>query len=217
MLKRQFKSILRKNIMTSSFLDVYFITKFYLDEKGWTRSRRTKRPVTKDGDSLPWLTYPAIEFVKERLKSNFEIFEFGSGNSTLFFSERVQLIISVESDRDFFELLQPQLSSKKNVEYLYKNSENSEFSESILPYKEKFDVVIVDGADRVNCGINAVDALKSDGVIIWDNSDRKEYQDGYDYLIKKGFKRIDFVGHGPIGYKEWATSIFYLKENCFGI
>ncbi|HAY39752.1 MAG TPA: FkbM family methyltransferase, partial [Desulfobacteraceae bacterium] len=84
-------------------------------------------------------------------------------------------------------------------------------------YKDIFNIIVIDGRDRVNCAKNSLKALKGDGVIIWDNSEREYYQEGYSYLIQNGFRRLDFEGLGPIGIREWCTSIFYRDNNCFEI
>lgn len=65
--------------------------------------------------------------------------------------------------------------------------------------------------------MNSIKTLKDDGVIIWDNSDRVNYQEGYDFLLANGFKRLDFWGIGPVNSYSWCTSIFYRKENCLKI
>ena len=56
----------------------------------------------------------------------------------------------------------------------------------------KFDIVIVDGRDRVNCLKSAIDSLTDEGVIVLDDSERKAYSAGIDNLISQGFKKIDF-------------------------
>ena len=211
------KLIIRKFDFTSSLLDVFFLRKFYLKPKGWLLSRSYYRPMTVHKKALPWFTYPAIAFVSERINSQHDVFEFGSGNSTIFFSERVKSIVSVESDSSFFQSLQQTLVTRENVKYEFREAEGGCFSGCIGESTKRFDIVIVDGADRINCAKNAVQALKSDGLIVWDNSEREEYKEGYEFLTKEGFKRLDFWGHGPIGYREWCTSIFYRAENCFGI
>ncbi len=106
-----------------------------------------------------------------------------------------------------------------NVDYLYAELSNSRkrYSDTILSYNSQFDVIIIDGRERVNCAKNSLNALTSRGVIIWDNSDRVEYQDGYDFLTKNSFKRIDFSGIGPINNYGWTTSVFYREDNCFEI
>jgi hypothetical protein len=63
----------------------------------------------------------------------------------------------------------------------------------------------------------AVECLKSDGVIIWDNSERKSYKKGVDLLKSKGFKQIEFQGMTPILPNISYTSVFYRDKNCLSI
>jgi hypothetical protein len=65
--------------------------------------------------------------------------------------------------------------------------------------------------------MNSLEALKSDGIIIWDNSDREEYEDGYRFLFRNGFKKIAFVGLTPVVNVKSETGIFYREKNCLFI
>ena len=47
---------------------------------------------------LPWFLYGAIDFLQEFLQREMEVFEFGSGGSTLFFARRCARVESVEED-----------------------------------------------------------------------------------------------------------------------
>jgi hypothetical protein len=87
----------------------------------------------------------------------------------------------------------------------------------ITKYVNMFDIVVIDGRDRVNCAKNCTAALRSGGVLVWDNSDRVEYRDGYDFLQAAAFKRIDFWGMGALATRRWCTSVFYRPENCLNI
>ena len=78
-------------------------------------------------------------------------------------------------------------------------------------------MVIIDGRDRANCAKNCIGSLTDKGVIIFDDSDRKQYQDGYDFLRDHGFKQIEFIGMGPGLTFKFETSIFYRENNIFGI
>jgi hypothetical protein len=188
----------------------------HLHTQGWFASRATSTSVDASGAPLPWYTYGAIAFLEPRLRANMSIFEFGSGNSTLWWSRRVSRVASCEHDSDWYEDVRSRLPS--NVEYrLATLGENGEYAQSVLQGHRTFDIVVIDGRDRVACALNTPRALKGDGVIVWDNSDRSEYQSGYDYLVEQGFKRIDFWGMGPINTYGWCTSIFYRRENCLGI
>jgi hypothetical protein len=54
--------------------------------------------VDASGDPLPWITYPAIDFLSQFDFSEASVFEWGSGFSTLWWSKRCKQIASVESN-----------------------------------------------------------------------------------------------------------------------
>ena len=104
------------------------------------------------------------------------------------------------------------------MEYLHHELvHGGEYSKTILRYNNAFDIIVIDGRDRVNCARNCLGALKDNGVVIWDNSDRDKYEEGYAYLVQNGFNRLDFDGLGPINCDGWRTSVFYRQNNCLGI
>ena len=85
-------------------------------------------------------------------------------------------------------------------------------------FKEnKFDIIIVDGRDRVNCVKNSIDKLKENGIIILDDSERKEYNEAKEFLFYKGYKKIEFWGIAPGVFYNKCTTVFYKEHNCFGI
>ncbi|WP_119681701.1 O-methyltransferase [Indioceanicola profundi] len=71
-----------------------------------------------------------------------------------------------------------------------------------------FDVVVVDGMARCLAAWLAARYVKPDGFIIFDNSDRWQYNAGYRHLREYGFHRIDYYGPGPVNLWEWCTSLF---------
>ncbi len=188
----------------------------YLDQIGWFKSVEEQLPVDRDGNCLPWFTYPAISFLNGKIQSDMTVFEYGSGNSTLWWSQRVSKVISYEHDFGWYSSLKERFPS--NVTYRHCDLEyGGKYCKAILGYNERFDIVVIDGRDRVNCAKNSLGALRGNGLIIWDNSDREKYQEGYSYLMQNGFRRLDFEGNGPINTCKWCTSIFYRSNNCFGI
>ena len=144
------------------------------------------------------------------------LFEYGSGGSTLWWASRVKEIFSVEHDKYWFQKVSADIPP--NVKLIYIDLDyGGAYSKKIGEFNNKFDIIIIDGRDRINCVMNALQAIKPDGVFIWDNSDREAYREGYDYLLINGYNRIDFEGMGPINLDSWCTSVFYRKENCIGI
>ena len=84
--------------------------------------------------------------------------------------------------------------------------------------KNKFDLIVIDGRDRIHCAENAVQKLNHNGVIIWDDTDVAGYKQGIDYLKKEGFKQLELssVTYQLIGWKQ-VTSIFYKEDNILEI
>jgi len=60
----------------------------------------------------------------------------------------------------------------------------------------------------VNCTVNSLSPLNEDRVIIWNNTDRYCSEEGFDYVIKRGFRKIDFVGMASMCDFKTQTSIF---------
>lgn len=187
-----------------------------LKNAGWFYSMQHQAAIDYNKNPIPWMTYPAIIFINERVSSDMSIFEYGSGNSTLWWAKRVKKVVSCDHDKNWHDKVK--MSAPENVQLFQINLEyGKEYSRKISEYHQEFDIIVIDGRDRVNCVKNALSALKEDGVIIWDNSDRASYAEGYDYLLSNGYKRIDFTGMGAMSVESWSTAIFYKTINCLGI
>jgi hypothetical protein len=144
------------------------------------------------------------------------VFEFGSGNSTLWWAARVASVVAVEHDATWAERVAEDAPS--NAQVLQVTLEpDGDYCRTPQRTEEAYDVVVVDGRDRVRCAVNSLAALASDGVIIWDDSWRTRYEPGFRALAQQGFRRLDFTGLGPISPERGKTSVFYRHENCLGI
>src|SRR5262245_28005169 len=187
-----------------------------LREDGWFRSFEERMPVDAEGQPLPWLTYSAIELISERIRPDMEIFEYGAGMGTLWWAARVRSVTACEHDDTWFREVRARVPG--NVSLLHVPLEyGGEYSRAVARYPGRCDVVIIDGRDRVNCAKHAVSALKPDGVIIWDNSDRSSYAPGLDHLGALGFRILRFPGLAPVENHRAETAILYRDANCFGI
>lgn len=195
----------------------YFLQKNHLTKSGWKRSAVCKLPVDKNGEVLPWLTYSIIHFLQGRLQKSFSVFEYGSGNSTIWFSRFVNQVTSIEHDHMWYQKMQNLYKQTPNIQYSFRSLESGAYQNEISLYNKAFDIIVIDGRERIACSLNSLKALKDNGVIIWDNSDREEYSEGYNFYLENGFKRLDFYGMGPISAHAWCTSIFYRQNNCLNI
>lgn len=186
----------------------------YLFDEGWFKSLDFGEPVDKNGDPIPWFTYPAIEFLKERLTKDIRIFEYGSGNSTLFFAKRVMEIISIETNKEWYEKIKKQLPENARIIFY---DDNSNYTNIIKEIEFDFDIIIIDAINRNEVIDNSIKKLKSTGVLILDDSNREEYQFGISLLQKNNFRRIDFWGIQAGYFNKTCTTIFYKENNCLGI
>jgi len=188
----------------------------YLVDTGWIKSFLSNEPLDNNGKPIPWLSYPVISFLSERLNTNMLLFEYGSGNSTIYYSQRVKKVIAVEHNKVWIDKIKNRLNN--NAEIIFKEiDEDGDYCRTIKFTGEKYHVIIIDAEDRVNCIKNCHDNLTEDGVIILDDSDRDEYAGGIKYLFEKAFKQITLWGIAPGSFHYKSTSVFYRKNNCLSI
>lgn len=193
-----------------------FNEKGYLDEIGWFNAYDHKTPVDENNNPIPWVTYSFIDFIKSHLKKNLSVFEFGSGNSTFFYAKYATQVVSVEHDKEWFDKI---VSTKPaNSEMIFcELVRGGDYCRMPLKLEKKFDIIIVDGRDRVNCCKQAVDAVSANGVIVLDDSEREFYGEGIGFLKSRGFKELSFSGISPGLFYRKSTSIFYKAGNCLDI
>jgi hypothetical protein len=188
----------------------------YLYESGWIRSYQNSKPVDKDGNPLPWLSLPLVDFMDERLTKQMDVFEYGAGNSTLYFAPKVNSTTSVEHNKEWFAIVEKMKPA--NSELILESVENGNaYPEKAFTTGKKYDIILIDGRRRVECCEPSAKALKPGGVIIYDDSHRDRYDEGMAYLKQQGFKQIDFWGMGPSSIWKKCTTLFYKSDNCLNI
>lgn len=173
--------------------------------QGQLKSFLENKPVDCYGAPTPWITYPAFEFLSQFDYAECNIFEFGAGNSTLFWAGRARNVLSVETSKEWFETLSKEKPS--NVQ-LFHVEDAEEFARSILKTDSAFDVIIIDSLKhRYGATLNAIKKLAPGGIVIFDNSDW--YPNSCCLLRNAGLFQIDFHGFGPVNGYTWTTSIFF--------
>ncbi len=190
--------------------------KGYLDSVGWFKAFDTQQAVDGNGLPIPWVTYSFIDFIKPRLTKELSIFEYGSGNSTLFYAKNIRRVVSVEHDEAWYHKIVKEKAN--NAEMIFcKLDIAGAYSKKSASLDEKFDIIIVDGRDRVNCCKHGIDGLNEGGVIVLDDSERPNYEEARIFLKQQGFKELSFSGISPGLFYEKATSVFYKTNNCLDI
>lgn len=193
------------------------VNKGYLKTQGWSESYFGRKPVDGFGKPIPWLSYPFISFLEPRLQKTFRVFEFGSGNSTYWLATRVKEVVSCEHDETWYQVVKAASEKFNNATIYLKPLAQDDFYQKEVTKHGKFHIIIIDGRERIQCSKEALNAIEDNGVIIWDNSDREKYDSGLKNLENHGFRRLDFFGLAPGGYKETCTTLFYKTNNCLNI
>jgi hypothetical protein len=186
----------------------------YLFDKGFLISKLSGSPINHNGEPIPWLTYPLVDFLIPRLTNELSLLEYGAGNSTLFFSKYLKKITSIEHNYEWIQILKNKIPS--NCEIITSADERNEYI-SHKEIKGDYDIILIDGLFRNDCAINAPKYLNSSGIIIFDDSNRIDYLKGFTFLKENNYKKLDFWGLSPGSIRNNCTSIFYLEENCLGI
>jgi SAM-dependent methyltransferase len=208
---------LRQTLLSAAILPLSILDRRgFLTQMGWYRTVRQKNCVDAAGKPIPWWSYAFLLFLQDRLRPTLTVFEYGSGNSTLWLAPRVQSIRTIETKRPWFERLRPQLPANVDIQFI-EYQRDGEYCRVIQQFRDQFDVVIIDGFDRVRCAKNCVGALKPGGVIIFDDSHQEHLREGREFLASNGFRRLDFYGFAPQSKANHCTSVFYRDGNCLSI
>ena len=171
----------------------------------------------RDGNPIPWYTYPAIEYLSQFDYSNKKIFEFGCGNSSKFWAARAKKVVSIEDNLKWFAKWQQEMTAP-NQQVLWRD-EGEIYENAILESDEKFDVIIVDGKRREKCCETALLRLSKGGMIILDDSDRintsEEYKKSVAILKSANLLQVDFYGFCPMNNYTKTTSVFFDRDFNF--
>jgi predicted O-methyltransferase YrrM len=183
----------------------------------------------------PWICFEAINYLTFFLlqKKNPICFEWGSGTSTLYLSKLVKQLYSVENNFEYFTAVKKSLSKNniRNVNLInikettndklideryisWKNDYNGKnfynYVRSIENLNTKFDLIFIDGECRNACFDIALNNLKEDGLIVFDNTSRKIYKQELENLDNK-YKVITVTGHTPYSQTFDSTSFIFKK------
>lgn len=161
--------------------------------------------INSSGQPIPWYTYPAIEYLDHLDFSHMNVFEFGSGNSTLWWANKAKKVTSVEDDEKWYDqiLLSNHFIHDK-VQYLFKK--NNEYISSL---SDEANIVIIDGTNRQECAEHLLNNYNKENlfVVIFDNSD---WYPATIQKLRENLKwiQVDFHGFTPINNYTSTTTIY---------
>lgn len=145
-------------------------------------------------ETKPWFTQEAIKFLENliQINPNIKVLEFGSGNSTIWLAKKGVNLISIEHDKTWYETVKKSLKDNNlNIDLRFIGGQYytvcSEFEDNY------FDLIIVDGQNRVKCIEECYKKLKPGGVLLLDDAERERYLPVYELLKEwKFFKTVEY-------------------------
>lgn len=124
---------------------------------------------------VPLMRKAEYVFVEKYLTSEDTFLEWGSGNSTLYFSGIVKHLISIEHDMDYYNFVKNSVKAFeiKNIEQLYLNHDD------YVEYPSKnslyFTKVLVDGRARVKCALSITEMIDDETIVFVHDFNDKQY------------------------------------------
>lgn len=167
------------------------------------------------GHPLPWLTYPAIEFLSRLPLAGARVLEFGGGNSTLWWLARGAEVWTIESEPDWLEQVQQRMPSHAPAQ-LHLARTRDEYIQLPQRWGLEFDIALVDGLYRYGCVLSALTRLRLTGLLLLDNSETPWGPAGkfeaIEAIRQAGWLRVDFYGWAPAVARPHCSSLFFRPE-----
>ena len=162
---------------------------------------------------FPWMTYSFLDYIKNLDLTEKNVFEWGSGNSTIFWSEISKSVVSIENNKEWYVKI---IDLKKHNAILCLRETKDSYVNAINENSSFYDIIVLDGYGyRYECAKEAVKKLNKGGMIILDDSDNIEYNQISHYLKSENLIQIDFIGLKPMSDFIVSTSIFIDREFNF--
>jgi len=181
---------------------------------------------------IPWINYKANFFLNSIIHKNMYVFEWGSGGSTIYFSERCKNVVSIEHDKNWYDIVQQKflINQTQNVAYFYiapqkdlpitcysKSKDYAQYDFSFYVNKindypdNYFDLIVVDGRARNFCLAQALSKVKVGGYIMVDNSERAYYISDFTQLKDKKIWKSNTL-RGPVPFQHAFTQSSFFKR-----
>ena len=180
-------------------LHLSFLTNKLRTEYGFLQSSSKNIPVNNKNEVMPLYTYPCYEWLNSIDWTDSKVFEFGTGYSTIWWQNKNVNYHAVEDNKQWYDMIKDKTNIKHESNY-------NKYIESIYDYNYKFDVIVIDGVVRFDCIKPALNKIKDNGIIIFDNTDW--HKNSKEKLDKSDLIPIHFHGFKPLHVDSETTSCY---------
>lgn len=161
---------------------------------------------------VPWWSYATSELVGRRLPARANVFEWGSGGSTVWFIDRGAAVASIEHDERWYERVRGAVAAPSTIRLITPTPTGSiscpyapgffdDYVQAIQEWPdESLDLVSVDGAARLDCVVAAKPKVRVGGLILVDDfrdprpAKLGEILAGWECTVSHGLKPAEVTG-----------------------
>lgn len=119
----------------------------------------------------PWWNDRAIRYLAQQLRPGDQVFEWGSGASTIWLVDHAAKVISIEHDPDWVA----KVTARCPAADIRAIPDSQDYITAIDEFADdSFDVVIVDGLHRPECLRQGAPKVKPGGLLILDDTDMRK-------------------------------------------
>ena len=155
----------------------------------------------------PWMVPAAVAYLGRAIRPDWTVLELGAGASTRWYAQRAARVTSIEHDPAWRDRVSAELSAEGLRNCEVRLVEAQRFPDVVAAEPDgAFDLVVVDGAERMACLAAAKEKVKDGGYLVLDDSDWPEH-DGADRVLA-GWEARRFVGVKPFPLLAVETTVY---------
>lgn len=171
----------------------------------------------------PWYTEPCLKILSMIVNKNSDVFEWGGGCSTVWYSFNARTVTTLENDQEWASEISDYLDEAGKTNYHMKvinvpasaNSDHAnkhEYLNYIESLNKTYDLIIVDGSYRDDALRISEKYVRNGGYLIFDNY----LQDTSGYKTLPSAEIINKKYRSEIceqpGYFDWKTAIWRIER-----
>ena len=165
----------------------------------------------------PWYVKPFLDVLDTWDLSDKIVFEYGLGNSTIWYAHKAKKVYGVDEQYKWFKEVGFELVSNfdKSKYDIFFEPVGYRYPKTIYTPNIKFDIVVIDGLTdcRDACVVPAIDCVKDGGVIIVDN-----WMQPSVHMMNEENQRLlrinceHYEVYKQENHPDWQTAIFKIKR-----
>lgn len=180
---------------------------------GWIEGLASQLPIY-DSELVPSLNYALLHLLKERIKPEWRVLEFGAGYSTVWWSRHVAMVHAMEEDAGWAETVRRLAEPGKHI---ITQAPAVDFPARTRELDGSFEIVVVDCSNAGACAVAALPRLRSTGAMIVNHSDRLEHAELIRAWKERGLRELRLTAPAPGSLRMEVASVLYLADNCLGL